>query len=185
MAPPGRGFISTLVLVALLAIAPLLTADASSLSLTLHGHGQDCTDARFCFTIEEGNLTNLTPGTTVSLTFENHDTAIHNVYVAPLDQANPNRASTNPDHALATTQDLGPGQQDRITFTAPTNTTGLYFWCEVSSHEAHGMYLEAPYDPETWEPPEPHEAPYPLLQSLIKITLILLATGETRQTRKR
>lgn len=168
----GRCLAPGLALAMIILLAPHAPGQTPGLTLTLHGQGQGCPeDARFCYTIQEGDLADLRPGSTVSLTFENNDTTVHNVYVAPLDEGDPNRAATHPENAIASTADLAPGQQDRITFTAPEDASGLYIWCDIGAHEAQGMHLEAPYDPSTWEPPEPRSTPIPLLASILFMLL--------------
>lgn len=143
----------------LLALSLPAATGQPSLTLEIHAQGDDCPDGEaFCFTVQRGSLEALEPGTEVTIALENRDSSMHNLYVAPLEDANPNR-DTDPDHALAGTRDLPEGGQDRITLTAPEDAQGLYLWCEIGAHERLGMILNAPYDPDEWEPPEPQNAP--------------------------
>ncbi len=125
----------------LLLVAP--TASAASVSVTIVAK-ENCASSTYCFEVTAGDVASIQPGDEVTVTFENDGTMDHNLFVAASGDATPG-GDTTQSVAFANTEDLDAGNSTTLTFTAPADASGLYYWCDVAGHEQLGMYLEQAY----------------------------------------
>lgn len=127
----------------MLLVAP--TASAASVSLTIVAQ-ESCSDSTYCFEVTQGDVTSIQPGDDVTVTFENDgaSASVHNFYVAAQGDADVG-GNTAESAAIANTTDVEPGDSTTVSFTAPSDASGLYFWCDVAGHEALGMYINQAY----------------------------------------
>lgn len=99
-----------------------------------------CGDETWCWDVQKSG--EIDPGATVEVTVEVPDEdgqTTHNLYVA--DRGYNEGGNTDPDTAIAgTDEDLGPGDTATFTFTAPSDASELYFWCDEGAHEQLGMW---------------------------------------------
>lgn len=134
------------VIAATLVLAPVASAHAGTDHLTIVAKDSGCASGEsFCFEVTEGSLANVSAGDEVEITFKNEGSSVHNLYVAELSDADPDRKDTPEDVAIASTDDLDGGEETTLSFTAPDGADGLYLWCDVSGHEQLGMWTDAPY----------------------------------------
>lgn len=139
-----------LVVAALFSAAPSAAQESVSLVIEVTEDSAECGDDRtWCFTVAEGDLADVEPGSEVTITFRNTGQSPHQLDVSTLADADPEHKNTRSDDAIAnTTAGMSPGSEETITFTAPEDAEGLYYWCGVSGHEQLGMWLEAAYGAE-------------------------------------
>lgn len=126
---------------ALLLIAP--TASAASVSLTIVAK-ENCADSSFCFEVTQGDAASVSPGDEVTVTFQNDGSSAHNLYVAAQDDADVG-GDTPESAAIQNTDEVPSGNSTTVTFTAPSDASGVYYWCDVAGHEQLGMYLNQGY----------------------------------------
>ncbi len=133
---------ATLVL-GLLALAPTVSAHEGSVHLMVEARESACTGTRtFCFEITQGNLDDIGPGTEVEVTFRNQGSVGHQFWATTKANADPTNQDTSTGTALGGTQDpVSPGASATVMFTIPDDAQGFYFWCDVGTHEAQGMWI--------------------------------------------
>jgi len=131
-------------------VAGLGAAPASALPADKHltveaDNGQGClpdgkTD---CYRLTEGSLDGFEQGMDVHVKLENVGSTGHNLFVTEQANADENNLDTSADDAINGTSTVPEGETRNLTFTIPSDAEGLYFWCDVQTHEAGGMWLEA------------------------------------------
>lgn len=121
--------------------APLAGAQQADVQVIMAVSGT-CEEATFCFDVRQGDVASIQEGDEVELTLENRQGNPHNVHVTEADNADVG-GDTSAEDAFASTETIGENEEDTITFTAPADGDALYFWCDVGSHEASGLYLQA------------------------------------------
>lgn len=133
---------ATLVL-GLLMLAPPVAAHEGSVHLEVQARESGCTGARdLCFSVEQGNLDDIGPGTEVEVTFRNQGENGHQFWATTKANADSTNQDTSTDTALGGTQDtVSPGSTASVTFTIPDDAQGFYFWCDVGNHESQGMWI--------------------------------------------
>lgn len=136
-----------LVALILLTLAPAAGAAASaSLSVSVKESG--CANgATYCYSVDSGSLADITAGTAVTVTFHNTGTMDHEILATSADKMDGKHAATTEDGKLASVEDVSPGGSGTMNFTAPSDASGVYFWCGKEGHEVHGMYMLASYEP--------------------------------------
>ncbi len=139
----SRPLLVTLALVAgsLLAAGTLVAQGGDTIQVTAVAQSSDqCGDSTWCWDVT--GASDIQPGDTVEVTVEVPDEAgqtTHNLYVA--DSGYNEGGNTDPDTAIAGTDgDVEPGQTASFTFTAPSDASELYFWCDEGAHEQLGMW---------------------------------------------
>lgn len=131
-------------------LAALFAAPASALPADKHieveaDNGQGClgdlkTD---CYRVTNGDLDGFEQGGTVHVMLTNVGDTGHNMFVTTQANADSNNVDTSADDAINGTKTIDAGASTNLTFTIPDDAEGLYFWCDVQTHEAGGMWLEA------------------------------------------
>lgn len=141
---------ATSIAVATLALVGLLAGAANALPAHKHvtleaDDGDTCLDQQAvdCFRVANGSLDGFEQGMRVHLTVENVGDNPHNAYVTEQANADNQTRDTSGDDAINGTDTADPGNTVEMAFTVPEDAEGLYLWCEVSGHEAAGMYLTA------------------------------------------
>lgn len=127
--------------------APVVTGQSGGSDepsrITVIAQASDCPEEReLCYHTENASGS-LEPGEEVTVTFRNQGQTDHSLYVANGSRADDGHRDTPASAALANTGEVEPGSQTNLTVTAP-NGDALYLWCEVSDHEAQGMWTTIP-----------------------------------------
>lgn len=133
---------------ALLLVGGLWLGSAQALPADKHvtleaDNGQGCASQakNDCYRVAEGSLDGFEQGMRVHVTLENVGSAPHNVYVTTSSQADSNHVDTPASAAINNSATIDPGATTNMTFEVPTDADGLYFWCDVDTHEVLGMWL--------------------------------------------
>lgn len=85
------------------------------------------------------------PGDVVDLVFYNDDSTTHSIMITTASQADQSHQDTPQNAALSFTGNVEAGSSSsENTFTVPDGVSTLYVWCDVSGHEAGGMWIEVP-----------------------------------------
>lgn len=140
-----RSWIVSAVLAALLCFAGSAAALPADKHLTLEADdGQGCASEgkNDCYHVAEGSLDGFEQGMRVHVELVNVGSADHNVYVAEPGDADGNNIDSSGDAAINGSDTIASGESTNLTFTVPAEADGLYFWCDVTGHEALGMWLE-------------------------------------------
>lgn len=97
-------------------------------------------DDAFCFSLED-SPPNLSQGDEVTLALRNTDDNgdEHSVHVTVNESADPDHHNTSSEDAIANTTTIVPGETTSTNFTVPDGEA-LYLWCDVTGHEASGMW---------------------------------------------
>lgn len=106
---------------------------------------EDCPDSTYCYEVTSGDLSNVSGGDTLEITFGNpaENSLNHNLHVALLSDADVG-GDTDAGQAYANTTDIEPGETVSLTAQVPSGSDGVYLWCTVGVHESQGMYREVP-----------------------------------------
>jgi hypothetical protein len=133
--------------------ATLLAAVLVLLAAPVAGHGlidlsvevpPSCPQAEACLQLGE-NQPRLHAGEAVDLNAYNDDQVTHELHVAPNTSADPGRAATEPERAIASTGPIEPNGSRAVPDVAiPPEAEALYVWCSVDDHEARGERLVVP-----------------------------------------
>lgn len=128
----------------------LLASAAGALANGTHGEahytvttasGDDCPDGKSLCFIVDGPAA-VAAGESVEVTFVNEDSQVHNFFVDKTGDYDADNADTSTSAAEANTEDVDPGNQTTLTFTAPTDRDDFYTWCDIPGHEAGGMWTK-------------------------------------------
>lgn len=112
-------------------------------TMTVIAQTSDCPEEReLCYHTENAS-SRLEPGEEVTVTFRNEGQTDHSLYVANGSRADDGNRDTPASAAFANTGEIEPGSQTNLTVTVPDGDA-LYLWCEVSDHEAQGMWTAIP-----------------------------------------
>lgn len=134
-----------------LLIASLLAFAGSAGALPADKHlvveadnGQGCEDPakNDCYRVTEGSLDGFEQGMDVHVMLENVGSAAHNIFVTESANADENNLDTAGGDAINSSATIESGETTNLTFTVPADAEGLYFWCDVDTHEALGMWME-------------------------------------------
>lgn len=118
-------------------------SDEPSSRMTVIAQTSDCPEDReLCYGTENAP-SRLEPGEEVTVTFRNEGRTDHSLYVANGSRADDGHRDTPASAAFANTGQIEPGSQTNLTVTVP-HAGSLYLWCEVSDHEAQGMWTTIP-----------------------------------------
>lgn len=142
--------VASLILIPL-ALLPSATAQADT-SLVIEAYDQDgeCPGERtYCYEIEEGSLDAIAPGSSVEITLVNEGEIEHELAVAPLEAADPDREQTSESDSIGEIPPIEPGERETATFEIPENATGVYLWCDIGAHESLGMWLAQSFSEDT------------------------------------
>lgn len=135
-----------LALVALLALAGAAQAAPADKHIELEADdGDGCLQEgnNDCFRVVNGtSLDGIEQGMLVHVVLENVGDSPHNVYVTESANADENNVDTAADDAINNSDTIDPGETTDLMFAVPADGEGLYFWCDVGTHEAMGMWLE-------------------------------------------
>lgn len=146
-----------------------------SVSLTIVA-SDDCTEGTFCFEVTSGSLDDIDAGSEATVTFRNEGGTEHNLYVARQSDAASDHTNTPASAAIANSSDLQSGEEETVTFTVPSDASGLYFWCDVAGHESLGMWLETSFDE-----PAGGDGPVPVWVALLALVVAVGAWGRSRR----
>lgn len=104
---------------------------------------EDCPDRTYCYEVTNGDLSDVSGGDTLEITFGNpaENDLNHNLHVALLSDADVG-GDTDASQAYANTTDIEPGETTNLTAQVPSGADGVYLWCTVGVHESQGMYRE-------------------------------------------
>lgn len=87
----------------------------------------------------------ISPGDQVDLAFFNDDERSHTIMITAASDADSSHQDTPKSVALASTPSVAAGESSSENlFTVPEGASTLYVWCDVSGHEASGMWIEVP-----------------------------------------
>jgi len=107
--------------------------------VTVEGDNDEgCRQGPVCMRFQ-GFPKNPAPGDSVQLRFENEGTDTHGLWVAasePLDGTN-----ASPEEAIASIEEVPPGQTASVNFTVPDGAERLYLWDDGDDHEQQGESL--------------------------------------------
>lgn len=81
------------------------------------------------------------PGDLLLIVFMNRGSANHTLKVTTGQMDDPHSVDTPESAALAGTERVASGGSANFTFTAPKDSSELYFWCDLPGHEEAGMWL--------------------------------------------
>lgn len=147
---PFWGLVATL----LVAAAPVAaqiedgTAEQQPAQITLVAKEDGCPEDRtFCFELVE-RPDRLGSGDEVNLSLRNDGTSQHNAHVTNNSSADPDHRDTPAGAAFANTTTIGSGETANITFTVHGDED-LYIWCDMTGHEAAGMWGTVPVADQT------------------------------------
>ncbi len=125
------------------------TSDSQEKQITVVAQEGGCPDEKtFCFDVEE-RPDDLEPGDEVNLTLRNEGNTSHNAHVTTNDSADPEHRDTPSTAAIANTSTISPGEMDSTNVTVPEDADGIYIWCDMTGHEAAGMWVEMEVGNET------------------------------------
>lgn len=124
------------------ALLPSASAQAdASLVVEAYDQEEECPEDRtYCYEIESGSLDAVDAGSSLEITLVNEGEIDHELVVAPLELADPEREETSEEEGLGEIAPLEPGEQATATFEIPENATGVYLWCDIGAHEQLGMW---------------------------------------------
>lgn len=150
-----RGALPVLATVALLALAGAAQAAPADKHIEMEADdGDGCLQEakNDCFRVVNGtSLDGIEQGMLVHVVLENVGDSPHNVHVTESTNADDNNIDTSADDAINASDTVDPGETTDLMFAVPADGEGLYFWCDVGTHEATGMWLETdvaePEDP--------------------------------------
>jgi hypothetical protein len=139
-------WLSILVVTSLVVLAGATAALPADKHLVVEAdNGQSCEDPdkNDCYRVTEGSLEGFAQGMDVHVLMENVGSAPHNIFVTESANADDNNLDTAGEDAINSSATVEPGEVTNLTFTVPADAEGLYFWCDVETHEALGMWMEA------------------------------------------
>jgi hypothetical protein len=139
-------WLSILVVTSLVVLAGATAALPADKHLVVEAdNGQSCEDPdkNDCYRVTEGSLEGFAQGMDVHIVLENVGSAPHNIFVTESANADDNNLDTAGEDAINSSATVEPGEVTNLTFTVPADAEGLYFWCDVETHEALGMWMEA------------------------------------------
>ncbi|PSG98360.1 hypothetical protein BRD56_00005 [Thermoplasmatales archaeon SW_10_69_26] len=137
------GPVLVVALVASVGAAAALPADKHLVVEADNGQGCKDVDKNDCYRVTEGSLEGFVPGMDVHIILENVGSADHNLFVTEQANADENNADTAAEDAINGSETIAQGETTNLTFTVPDDAEGLYFWCDVDTHEPLGMWMEA------------------------------------------
>lgn len=139
--PPMRWTWIALGLMLAGSLTPIAAGNGQTHEVTVVAREDGCPDGKtFCFEVTEGDLSSLTPGDKVNVTFQNEGSLGHELYFARTADADSSHEDTGEDAAFARIEETSPGASKQKTIRIPTDADGLYIWCDVSGHESQGMW---------------------------------------------
>lgn len=147
MGSPMRG---SWIVTAVLLAASLVAGAAQALPADKHieleaDDGESCAaESKVdCFrVVNDTSLDGIEQGDVVHVVVRNVGSNPHNVYVTEAANADDNNVDTSGEDAINSSDTIDPDQETDLTFQVPGEAEGLYFWCDVGSHETLGMWLE-------------------------------------------
>ncbi|PSG96161.1 hypothetical protein BRD56_12335 [Thermoplasmatales archaeon SW_10_69_26] len=122
----------------------------------------------------------LEPGHATALEVRVHDNAStsYRVAVTSLAEADPDREATPLDAAVAVTDRIAPGEEDRVNLTLPDAAEG-YLWLPDGDQESRGGWEEVPIDPQAAQ--QADQRPSPGLGALAGVAVALAGGAARRQ----
>lgn len=170
--------VAVLVLTGALAVPVATAAQHEGASLTVIAReGADCSGgASFCLEVE--GSPELAPGDSVTVTYRNEGQAGHSLYIAAKEDADSSHTDTGESTGEAEIDVIEAGEEESTTFTVP-EAEALYLWCDVTGHEAAGMWTEVELaegngsmdDPNGMDEPS-SEAPVPGLVAVLALLAV-------------
>lgn len=142
----SKGFLGLAAVAVVAFLAAPAAAQDADVMITIEAREICDGDQALCLVVTEGDLESVAPGDQVEVTYRNTGNLSHNLYVIESENADAGHSDTSSDEAVAGTDGMvAPGDEATVTFTAPEEADGLYYWCDVTGHEEQGMWLEAEY----------------------------------------
>lgn len=142
-----RRALTAIAVVAVLGLAGTATAAPADKHVYLEADdGTGCLQEgkNDCFRVtNDTTLDGFAQGDLVHVVLENVGDNPHNVYATETANADENNLDTAADDAINGTETVEPGETTDMMLEVPGEAQGLYFWCDVGTHEAMGMWLEA------------------------------------------